>query len=184
MNPSASEILAAIDATPATEVIVLPNDTNVISSCEQAAALASKPVRVVPTTSLQAGLSAMVRFLPSKTAAENESAMVQGLATVATGEVTIASRDADMNGVHVRKGAWLGLAGGDAVACGEDFEHVAQAVAERLLSGEREVLTLLTGSEEPKLDELIRHLEKRHPGLEIEVHPGGQPHYPLLLSAE
>jgi hypothetical protein len=184
MNPSTADILAAIESCPATEVLVLPNNSNVILSAEQAAGLAEKPVRVIPSRSVQAGLAAIVRYLPSLDAAENESAMLEALAQVATGEVTVASRDVELDGVDVRKGAWLGLADGSAVASSGDFDEVASAVAARLLDDGREVLTLLTGEDEPDLDGLLRRLQERHPGVELDVQPGGQPHYPLLLSAE
>jgi DAK2 domain fusion protein YloV len=184
MNPSTEEIVAAVDATPATEVIVLPNNSNVILSAEQAIGLVNKPMRVVPTRSVQAGLAAMIAYDPEHGAAENERSMGRALEGVATGEVTIASRDVLLDGIEVRKGAWLGLADGEAVASGQSFDTVAGAVAERLLDGGREILTLLTGAEEPQLDALVSEIEARHPGLEIEIHAGGQPHYPLLLSAE
>jgi len=184
MNPSTSDILAAIESTPATEVLVLPNNGNVILSAEQAATMATKPVRVIPSRSVQAGLAAIVRYLPSLSAGENEAAMLEALRQVATGEVTIASRDVELDGVLVRKGAYLGLAEGAAVASSASFEEVARAVVERLLANGAEVLTLLTGETEPQLDELLRHLEEHHPAVELDVYPGGQPHYPLLLAAE
>jgi DAK2 domain fusion protein YloV len=184
MNPSAADIVAAVEATPATEVIVLPNNSNVVLTAEQAARLASKPVRVVPSRSVQAGLAAVVRYIPSAGAAENEEAMREALTAVATGEVTVASRDVELDGVAVRKGAWLGLAGEAAIACGDDFGAVADAVVERLLDGERELLTVLTGADAPDVEPVVQRARDRHPGLEVEVHAGGQPHYPLLLSAE
>ena len=106
------------------------------------------------------------------------------LAAVATGEVTVASRDVDLNGLEIRKGSYLGLAGGKAVAGGPDFEDVAAAVAERLLAEPRDVLTLLTGADEPDVSRLVEGIRGRHPELELDVQHGGQPHYPLLLSAE
>jgi dihydroxyacetone kinase-like predicted kinase len=181
MNPSTEEIVAAVDATPATAVIVLPNNSNVILSAEQAIGLVNKPMLVVPTRSVQAGLAAMIAYDPERAAAENESAMVRALEGVATGEVTIASRDVMLDGIEVRKGAWLGLADGAAVASGQSFDTVAGAVAERLLDGGREILTLLTGADEPELDSLVDEIGARHPEIEIEIHVGGQPHYPLLL---
>ena len=184
MNPSTADIVAAIEATPATEVLVLPNNSNVILSAEQAAKLTDKPVRVIPSRSVPAGLAAIVRYLPSLDAAQNEAAMLEALEQVATGEVTVASRDVELDGVDVRKGAWLGLADGAAVASSSDFEEVAFAVADRLLVDGREVLTLLTGEEEPDLEGFLRRVREQHPGVELDVQPGGQPHYPLLLSAE
>jgi len=184
MNPSTAELVEAIESTPAAEVVVLPNNSNVILSAEQAVGLVDKPVTVVPTDSLPAGLAAMLAFDPDRPAEENAAAMNEALAEVKTGEVTIASRDVEMNGVSVRKGAWLGLADGKAVAGGADFDDVAAAVAERLLEEPRSVMTLLTGADEPELDSLLERIQERHPDLELDVQAGGQPHYPLLLSAE
>ena len=184
MNPSTAELVEAIESTPAAEVVVLPNNSNVILSAEQAVGLVDKPVKVVPTDSLPAGLAAMLAFDPDRQAEDNAAAMNEVLAEVKTGEVTIASRDVDMNGVSVRKGAWLGLADGKAVAGGADFDDVAAAVAERLLEEPRSVMTLLTGADEPELDSLLERIQERHPDLELDVQAGGQPHYPLLLSAE
>jgi DAK2 domain fusion protein YloV len=184
MNPSTAELVDAIESTPAAEVVLLPNNSNVILSAEQAAGLAGKPVAVVTTDSLPAGLAAMLAFDPERPAAENAAAMNEVVADVKTGEVTIASRDVEMNGLSVRKGAWLGLAGGEAVAGGPDFDEVAAAVAERLLEEPRDVMTLLTGADKPQLDGLLERIRERHPDLELDVQAGGQPHYPLLLSAE
>ena len=184
MNPSTAELVEAIESTPAAEVVVLPNNSNVILSAEQSVGLVDKPVSVVPTDSLPAGLAAMLAFDPDRQAEDNAAAMNEVLAEVKTGEVTIASRDVDMNGVSVRKGAWLGLADGKAVAGGADFDDVAAAVAERLLEEPRSVMTLLTGADEPELDSLLERIQERHPDLELDVQAGGQPHYPLLLSAE
>jgi hypothetical protein len=184
MNPSTAELLAAIDSAPAAEVIVLPNDRNVLMTAEQASGSSSKTVRIVPTLSLQAGLAAMVAFDPTARGDENAASMEEAVAEVATGAVTIASRDVETSSLVVRKGAWLGLADGRPVAGGETFEEVAHAVLERLLAEPRDVVTLLTGEEPPPLDSLLAELEALHPNLELEVHAGGQPHYPLLLSAE
>jgi hypothetical protein len=184
MNPATAEILAAIEAAQAAEVVVLPNNKNVIMSAEQAAEHSSKTVRVVPTVSLQAGLAAMVAFDPLRRADENATEMGAAVDTVATGAVTLASRDVDTNGVAVRKGAWLGLADGEPIAGGDSFADVTRTVIDRILAEPRGVLTLLTGEEAPALDEIVAELQARHPDLELEVHEGGQPHYPLLLAAE
>jgi DAK2 domain fusion protein YloV len=184
MNPSTAELVAAVEETDAAEAILLPNNSNVILSAEQAAELATKPVVVVPTDSIPAGLAALVSFLPERSAAENAREMCEVLEGVVTGEVTVASRDVDLNGVAVRKGRWLGLAGGEAVAVGDEFEDVAAQVTESLLAEPRMVLTLLTGADAPDLDGLLDRVRKGHPDLELDVQAGGQPHYPLLLSAE
>ena len=184
MNPSTSDLLAAIDRVHAAEIVLLPNNGNVIMAAEQAAATAAKAVRVVPTRSIQAGLAALVSFDPTLTAAGNAAAMQETLGGVVTGAVTIASRDVQLNGVAVQAGKWLGLAEGEAVAGGETFDEAARAVLATLLREPRGVLTLLTGEQAPALDRLIEDVRASHPDLELDVHDGGQPHYPLLLAAE
>ncbi len=185
MNPSTADLLAAIEAGGAEAAVLLPNDANVLLAAEHAAASATKPVRVLPTVSVQAGLAAMVAFDPARTLDENVRAMESALEPVVTGAVTVASRDVDANGLSIRKGFWLGLADGLPVAAADSFDAVARAVLERLLAEPRVFLTLLTGEEPPPaFDGLLAEVRARHPGLELEVHDGGQPNYPLLLSAE
>jgi hypothetical protein len=184
MNPSTAEIVKAIEATPASEVLVLPNNSNVILTAEQAAGLSSKPVRVVPSRSVQAGFAAIVRYVPTNSAEENEAEMLEVLASVATGEVTVASRDAELDGVRIRKGAYLGLVDGTAVVADDDIDQVAIEVVERMLEGERGWLGILTGEGAPSLEELLAAVGRAHPELDVEVHEGGQPHYPLLVVAE
>ena len=120
MNPAAAELVEAIEAASAGEVLVLPNNPNVVLTAEQAAELATKPVRVVPAMSIQAGLAALVAFEPSRSAEENAAAMKQILAEVATGAVTVASRDVKLNGLAIRKGNYLGLLDGEPIAGGEE----------------------------------------------------------------
>ena len=184
MNPSTADLLAAIERAGTPEVVVLPNNGNVIMSAEQAADHADKTVQVVPTHTLQAGLAALVSFDPALGADANAQAMRETVDAVATGAVTIASRDVQLNGVAVKSGKWLGLAEGEPVAGGDTFDEVAHAVLEQLLREPRAVLTLLTGEDAPLLDALLSQIEREHPELELDVHEGGQPHYPLLLAVE
>jgi DAK2 domain fusion protein YloV len=183
-NPSTAELLAAIEELEADEVIVLPNNSNVRLAAEQAAEHAARPVEIVATDSITAGLAALVVFDGSRGAVENATEMRETVAAIASGEVTRASRDVQLNGVAIRNGEWLGLADGDPVAGGDDFVDVTLAVIEHLLSEPRSLLTLLTGAEPLPLDELLERIGAAHPDLEVEVHEGGQPHYPLLLGAE
>jgi uncharacterized protein len=184
MNPPTADLVAATEATNADEIVLLPNNSNVVLAAEQAAELASRPVHVVPTRSLQEGLAALVAFNGEHSAEENATEMRNALAGVSTGEVTTASRDAAVDGISVRQGDFLGLVNGKAVAAGDDFMGVAATVAEALLAGPRDVLTLLAGDAAPQLNGLVDELREHHPELEIELHEGGQPHYQLLLSAE
>jgi uncharacterized protein len=184
MNPSTQDLLDAVESLDADEAILLPNNSNVLLAAEQAAANASRPVEVVGADSIPAGLAAIVAFDGSRTAAENAAEMRKAVAAVATGEVTVASRDVDLDGIAIRKGDWLGLADGSPVVGGRGFEDVVSAVVARLLAEPRDLLTLLVGEGSPPLDGLLERIAAEHPELEVDVQEGGQPHYALLLSAE
>jgi len=157
----AAEVPQAVDAADADEVVVLANGTDV-----------GVVANVLETGSLPAGLTAMVAFDPTRSAAENLAAMRAAVQLVATGAVV------------ARDGSWLGLAGDREVAVASSFEDAAAAVVDRLLGAPREVVTLLAGAGAPPLDGLIAALALRHPGVEYEMHDGGQPDASLLLSAE
>jgi DAK2 domain fusion protein YloV len=184
MNPSTEELLEAVESTHAPEVVVLANNDNVVLAAQQAARLAKLPVQVVPTSSLQAGLGAMLGYDSLADAETNAAAMVEMASGIATGAVTVASRAVSVDGLKVEPGAYLGLADGEPIAGGTSFDTVASSVVEALLGEPRDVLTFITGADEPELGRLLAQVAERHPELELEVHPGGQPHYPLLLSAE
>ncbi|MGH3000216.1 MAG: DAK2 domain-containing protein, partial [Gaiellaceae bacterium] len=184
MNPSTADLVAAVQSLASDEAILLPNNSNVVLAAEHAAANAGRHVEVVAADSIPAGLAAMVAFDGSRTAAENAAEMRDAVAAVATGEVTIASRDVELAGVDIRSGHWLGLAGGTPVAGGTEFDDVAFAVAERLLAGRHDLLTLLAGRDVPALDAFVERVSAAYPDLDVDVQDGGQPHYHLLLSAE
>jgi dihydroxyacetone kinase-like predicted kinase len=184
MNPSTEELLEAIEKTRAAGAVLLANNDNVVLAAQQAARLAGIPVHVVPSSSIQAGLGAMLAYDPSADAETNAAAMQDAAAAVATGAVTVASRAVSVDGMRVERGAYLGLADGEPVAGGTSFDTVADSVVERLLGEPRDVLTFITGEQEPELGPLLARVAERHPEVELEVHPGGQPHYPLLIAAE
>jgi DAK2 domain fusion protein YloV len=170
MNPSTEELLEAVERTKADEAVLLSNNENVVLAARQAARLAVKPVHVVATTSIQAGLGAMLAYEPSLAVEANSTAMEEAAAAVASGAVTVASRALSVDGLEVARGAYLGLAEGEPIAGGTSFDAVAGSVVDRLLGEPRDVLTFITGEDEPELGPLL--------------HPGGQPHYQLLISAE
>ncbi len=185
-NPSAQEIAEAIESARAPEVIVLPNNRNVVGAAIQASEFSSKSVRVVDTESVQAGLHALTLAYHYGTHADEiVVAMKEAVADLRTGEVTRASRSAQVDGVEVRKDDWLGLVEGLVVAAGTDFVDVALAVADGVLADGADTLTAILGEDVPWwLGSFQAQLAERHPRLEpVEVIDGGQPHYPLLLFA-
>jgi DAK2 domain fusion protein YloV len=183
-NPSTAELVDAIAELEADEAVILPNNANVRLAAEHAAEQGDRPAAIVATESIPAGLAALVAYDGARTAAENAAEMAEAAAAVGTGEVTRASRDVSLNGLAIKSGDWLGLAAGEPVAGGDDFADVASGVVACLLEQPRALLTLLTGEEPPPLGGLLERLASAHPELEVEVHEGGQPHYPLLLGAE
>jgi hypothetical protein len=103
---------------------------------------------------------------------------------VRTGAVARASRTTTLGALEIEEGQFLGLVDGEPVTAGPALDPVARDVAERLLGEEADVLTILVGEEAPAVDDLAATLRAAHPGLEVEIHEGGQPHYSLLISAE
>ena len=184
MNPSTADILEAIEGSTAPEVVVLPNNGNVIMSAEQAVALAGKPAAIVPTRSIQAGLSALLAYDPAAAAKENAEAMSEAIDSVATAAVTTASRDVELNGLEIREGQYLGLVEDEPLVGGESFDEVAEAVIEALLSSPHDTMTVLTGEDAPEIGDLVDEVATRHPEVEVDVQAGGQPHYHLLIAAE
>jgi dihydroxyacetone kinase-like predicted kinase len=184
MNPSTAEIFDANEANPADEVLDHPNNANVILTAEQDAELSSKTVRVIPSRSVQAGLAAMGRYVPTNSPDENQEDMLEALASVSTGEVTVASRDAELDGVKIAKGSYLGLVNDTAVVSGEDLAYVAREVVAHVLDGHHGWLGILTGEGAPSVEELLAEVGRSHPDVDVEVHEGGQAHYPLLVVAE
>jgi dihydroxyacetone kinase-like predicted kinase len=178
------EIAEAIESAHAPEVIVLPNNRNIVGAAVQATAFTSKNVRIVETESLQAGLLAVNEaYTHSDPADVNVEAMKDVLDGLVTGEVTTASRTVTVDDIKVRKGEWLGLVDGRIVACDADFDEVALAVARRVLVGGSDAFTAIVGAERPRLDGFRKRFKQEFPQVELEEKDGGQPHYPLLVFA-
>lgn len=186
MNPSAEELLRAVEATGSPEVILLPNNENIIMAAEQAAKMSAAKVVVVPARSMQAGLSAMVAYDLDATVEQNGGDMTVAFKSLVTGEVTRAVRDSRVDEVQIREGEFMGLVDDRVVVSDGDLIHVVMTVASHLVDGGRELMTVLVGggADAPLAAEAVERLRGLYPDLELEVHEGGQPLYPLLLSAE
>jgi DAK2 domain fusion protein YloV len=186
MNPSTQDLLAAIERLPQEEVIVLPNDSNIVPTAQQAARLARKEVRVVPTHSIQQGIAALAGFNFAQGLDENVAAMGRAMQGIRSLSVTQATRDATLNGVTVRQGQWIGLLDDHLIAGTDDLVSAVVALLEAAEPSSAELLTLFTGRglAAARVDQLVELIRARWPHLEIEVIAGGQPHYPLLLALE
>jgi uncharacterized protein len=178
LNPSTYELLAGIHSVPAEEVLVLPSSSNVIMAAERACELSEKPARVVPATSQQASLLALVELEPEAGLEENAERLAAAVEGVATGGIAPAARD-DAQG-RFRKGDAVGFADGEIVAWGGAGSTLAQTLQH--LAEAAEIVTVIAGEGAPiALDELDTHLPD---GVEVETHEGGQPSWWWLLAAQ
>ena len=187
MNPSTAELLAAVDAVNAQQVLVLPNNKNIIPVAEQLDALTDKHVMVVRTRSMPEALAALVVYDPEASVAANRGTMEAALEGTVTGEVTQAIRDTDSEAGPVRVGDWIGLVRGDGiVAVGGTVTSVAESLLDHLITDDHEIVTVILGEQatRERTDEILAWIEDRRPGVEVEVHRGGQPLYPYLFGVE
>ncbi|HWF53762.1 MAG TPA: DAK2 domain-containing protein [Solirubrobacteraceae bacterium] len=178
LNPSTYDLLAAIHAIHAEQVVVLPNSSNVIMAAERAAELSERTVYVVPSRSQQAGLAAAVSLDPSRGAAENASAMVQAIERVRTGAVAPAARNDARGRFHA--GDAVGFLDEEIIAWGDPGATLHQVIDG--LAADAELLTVISGAEPPLDDEAVSALVDGK--VELELSRGGQSSYWYLLSAE
>jgi uncharacterized protein len=187
LNPSTAELLAAVEAVNADQVIVLPNNKNIIPVAEQLDALTTKSVKVVPTTSMPAALAALVVYDPEADADVNLAEMTDGAHAVATGEITQAVRDTKSDIGTITAGDWIGLVRGDGiVSVSGSLDGAACALLEHLIGPGREIVTVITGSDAGAghTDALLAWIAEHRPDVQVEVHRGGQPLYPYLFGVE
>jgi DAK2 domain fusion protein YloV len=187
LNPSTAELLAAVEAVNADDVVVLPNNKNIIPVAEQLDALTSKSVRVVPTMSMPAALAALVVYDPEADAGVNVEEMTEAAQSVATGEITQAIRDTKSEAGPITVGDWIGLVRGDGVVTvSGSLVGAACALLDHLITRDREIVTIITGRDASiaHTDALLAWLGENRPEVQVEVHRGGQPLYPYLFGVE
>jgi len=187
MNPSTAELVAAIDDAPAGQVIVLPNNKNVVPVAVAAAEQSTKTVRVVPTRSVPEGFAALLDYDPESDAADNEETMKASSSRVLTGEVTRAVRDSRSDAGPITAGDYLGLAGGTIVVVADSLAAAGIELLDRIIApGHHDIVTVIAGEGSTPADtrRITSWLEEHHPGVTVEEHQGGQPLYPYYFSVE
>jgi len=186
MNPSTQDLLEAAESLPAKQVVLLPNNGNVILASEQACGLSDKPIAVVPSRSIPQGLTALMALNYQADFETNVAVMTSAMEEVETGEVTTATRSAKINGVEVVKGQVIGLHDGDLKVTGDAIQDVVAALLKEMGTSECEIITLYRGEGvgEEDASSLADLLQQDWPDHEIEVIFGGQPHYHYILSVE
>jgi len=186
-NPSTQELLDAAQSLGTANVLLLPNNKNVILTAQQAAQLSTVPrIHVIPTIAIPQAVAALVNYDPDAKPEDLVRAFQAALENFATGEITRAVRDAEYGGLAVRKGQFIALLGGQLVAMGEALSDVLSPLLEQALTPERERVTLYWGAEldTATAQGLGRAMETLFPSVVFEVAFGGQPHYHLLVSIE
>ncbi len=186
-NPSTQEILDAIQRVPTREVVLLPNNKNIILAAEQAARLATgQTVVVIPTRSMPQGISALLPYDPKGDLQAVTRAMLEAKDNVVTGEITTATRSVEMNGVKVAAGQIIGLVDGALTVAGDDLSAVLRSVLEHMCANACELVTLYYGNgvQAAEAQRIADELSALHPDRDFEVVYGGQAHYHYILSAE
>lgn len=187
LNPSTAELLSAVEAVNAQQVIVLPNNKNIIPVAEQLNELSSKTIVVVPTKTMPEGLASLVVYDPEADASVNAKAMGQAAASVVTGEVTQAVRATKSDVGPINEGDWIGITRGEGiVAVAGTLDGATVALLERLVDEGSEIVTIVEGSDATAGHTDVVHawLDEHHPDVQVEVHRGGQPLYPYLFGVE
>ncbi len=191
MNPSAEDFLAAIDKIPNKEIILLPNNKNIIMAARQAASLArDNQVRVVPSRSIQQGIAAMFAYVNTRetdvSLDEITQAMTNALNNVISADVTNATRSVEFDGVAVEEGHFIGLLDGTLVAAGDELFEVVGQLLRKANASEKELITLYygAGQDEAQARALVDYLIHDFGSQEFEVVAGGQPLYPYIISIE
>ncbi|MFZ4720506.1 MAG: DAK2 domain-containing protein [Ilumatobacteraceae bacterium] len=187
LNPSTAELLAAVEAVNAQQVVVLPNNKNIIPVAEQLDALTAKRVVVVPTRSMPEALAALVLYDPEAGVDENAAEMSEAVESVATGEVTQAVRATASDAGPIEEGDWIGIVRGDGiVAVSGSLDGATVALLDHLVGPSAEIVTVVEGADATSshTDAIHAWLDEHRPGVQVEVHRGAQPLYPYLFGVE
>lgn len=187
MNPSTEDMLNAIAKVNAKTIYIFPNNKNIILAANQARDLTKdKEIIVVPTKTVPQGITAMISFVPEKTAQENTQEMEDAISKVRTGQITYAVRDTRLDDKEIHEGDIMGIGDKGILAVGGDREKVAEATVAAMMSDDAEVISIYYGADtDPDTAEkLSESIQKLYPDCEVELNEGGQPIYYYIISVE
>ncbi len=186
MNPSVDDLLNAVNQVPAECVFVLPNNGNVIFAANQAAELAKKEVRVIPTKNVAMGIAAAIAFQADLEPEENFHRMEDASQHVKTAMVTYAIRDSEYNGIQIKQGDIIGLHNGQIEYSGNSIHDVVMEMMKNIITNEDELITVYYGADvtEADAEAISSDIEKAYDSCDVECHNGGQPLYYYLISVE
>jgi dihydroxyacetone kinase-like predicted kinase len=186
MNPSTKDILQAVQSVPSDNVIILPNNKNIIATASQVQNLTEKKIKVVPTKTIPQGVVALLAFDYESDFKANAEIMEKALPTVKTIEVTRSIRATRINGLQIRRRQPIGLLDDELIAAGETDLDVINRILEELDMGKAEVITIYYGAdvEATEAEKISASITNRYPELQVELIKGDQPHYSYIISIE
>jgi uncharacterized protein len=186
MNPSTAQILEAVEAAPAEQVIVLPNNKNIVPVAEQVSGLTDKSVHVVKTHGVAEGFAALLEYDPEAGGDENVERMTEASGRVVAAEITRAVRDSDSPAGPIREGDFLGITRDGIAVVDGALDGAATGLLGKLVTDDHEIVTIIEGdgSSAAITRRITEWLDEHRPGVSAEVHHGGQPLYPYLFSIE
>ena len=186
MNPSTQEIIHAFENLPTDRIVILPNNKNIILTARAAAELTVKKVAVIPSLSVPQGLAAMMRLVPDGDLNAVAGEMENALSDVETGEITIATRSVEIDGVEVQEGQIIGLHNGKLVLAETDLETACLGLLEKAHADHFELITLFYGANIARNEayRIADRIRAAYPNQEIEVQEGCQPHYQFIIAIE
>lgn len=186
MNPSTEDIVKAIDAVNAKNVIILPNNKNIFMAAQSAAEVSEVPAAVVETRTVPQGFTSLLAFNPAQSLEENVEAMTASLSDVVSGSVTLAVRDTSIDGLEIHKDDNLGMVDGKIVVSNPDMTTTLKETFAKMIDEDSEIITIYVGEEgnQELAEEISEYLESTYEDVEVEIHDGKQPVYPYLMSVE
>ncbi|HDE0466960.1 TPA: fatty acid kinase catalytic subunit FakA [Staphylococcus aureus] len=186
MNPSTEDIVKVIEQSKCKRAIILPNNKNILMASEQAASIVDSEAVVIPTKSIPQGISALFQYDVDATLEENKAQMADSVNNVKSGSLTYAVRDTKIDGVEIKKDAFMGLIEDKIVSSQSDQLTTVTELLNEMLAEDSEILTVIIGqdAEQAVTDNMINWIEEQYPDVEVEVHEGGQPIYQYFFSVE
>lgn len=186
MNPSTEDIVKVIEQSKCKRAIILPNNKNILMASEQAASIVDAEAVVIPTKSIPQGISALFQYDVDATLEENKAQMADSVNNVKSGSLTYAVRDTKIDGVEIKKDAFMGLIEDKIVSSHSDQLTTVTELLNEMLAEDSEILTVIIGqdAEQAVTDNMINWIEEQYPDVEVEVHEGGQPIYQYFFSVE
>ncbi|MDQ0206400.1 DAK2 domain-containing protein [Alkalicoccobacillus murimartini] len=186
MNPSTEDIVSAINKVNAKNILILPNNGNIIMAAEQAADVVDAKAIVIPSKTVPQGLSALLAFNPSIDIDKNASHMNEAMKSVKSGQITYAVRDTQIEGLKINKDDYIGISEKKIVNTHDQLVEAAKELLSHMIDEDSEMVTVLAGEDvsEKETEELVRYLEKQFTEVELDVHQGGQPLYSYIFSVE